>query len=52
MNNKMLFSLFFVSVTLHSFLFSVIVFPNHVSAAGKFTINPKINIKKLDNPIN
>jgi hypothetical protein len=26
------------------------VFPNHATAAGKFTINPKINIKKLNNP--
>jgi hypothetical protein len=49
-NNKVLFSLFIVSVTLALFSSSVIVFPNQAGAAGKFTINPKINIKKLNNP--
>ncbi len=49
-NNKVLFSLFFVSVTLVLFSSSVIVFPNQAVAAGKFTIDPKINIKKLNNP--
>jgi hypothetical protein len=49
-NNKVLFSLFFVSVALVLFFSSVIVFPNHATAAGKFTINPKINLKKLNNP--
>jgi hypothetical protein len=48
-NNKVLFSLFFVSVTL-VLLSTVIVFPNQVIAAGKFTIDPKINLKKLNNP--
>jgi len=49
-NNKVLFSLFFVSVALVLFSSSVIVFPNQAIAAGKFTINPKINLKKLNNP--
>ena len=49
-NNKVLFSLIVVSVTLLLFSSSVIVFPNQSGAAGKFTINPKINIKKLNNP--
>ena len=49
-NNKVLFSLFFVSVALVLFSSSVIVFPNQAIAAGKFTIDPKINIKKLNNP--
>ena len=49
-NNKVLFSLFFVSVALVLFFSSVIVFPNHATAAGKFTINLKINLKKLNNP--
>jgi hypothetical protein len=49
-NNKVLFSLFFVSVTLALFSSLVIVFPNHAIAAGKYTIDPKINIKKLNNP--
>jgi hypothetical protein len=45
-----LFSLFFVSVALVIFSSLVIVFPNHAIAAGKYTINPKINIKNLNNP--
>jgi hypothetical protein len=49
-NNKVLFSLFFVSVALVLFSSSLIVFPNQAIAAGKFTINPKINLKKLNNP--
>ncbi|TLX82273.1 MAG: hypothetical protein E6L04_10240, partial [Thaumarchaeota archaeon] len=49
-NNKVLFSLFFVSVALVLFSSSVIVFPNQAIAAGKFTIDPKINLKKLNNP--
>jgi hypothetical protein len=49
-NNKVLFSLFFVSVALVLFYSSVIVFPNQVIAAGKYMINPKINLKKLNNP--
>jgi hypothetical protein len=49
-NNKALFSLFFVSVALVLFYSSVIVFPNQAIAAGKYTINPKINLKKLNNP--
>jgi len=44
-NNEVLFSLFFVSVALVIFSSSVIVFPNQAIAAGKFTINAKINIK-------
>ena len=28
----------------------MIIFPNRVIAAGKYTIDPKINIKKLNNP--
>jgi hypothetical protein len=44
------FSLFFVSVALVIFSSLVIVFPNHAIAAGKYTIDPKINIKKLNNP--
>jgi hypothetical protein len=50
MNNKVLFYLFFVSVALVIFSSLVIVFPNHAIAAGKYTIDPKINIKKLNNP--
>ena len=49
-SNKVLFSLFFVSVALVIFSSLVIVFPNHAIAAGKYTIDPKINIKKLNNP--
>jgi hypothetical protein len=48
--NKVLSSLFFASVALVLFSSSVIVFPNQATAAGKFTIDPKINIKKLNNP--
>jgi hypothetical protein len=50
MNNKVLFYLFFVSVALVIFSSLVIVFPNHAIAAGKYTIDPKINIKNLNNP--
>ncbi|TLX86876.1 MAG: hypothetical protein E6L04_03175 [Thaumarchaeota archaeon] len=50
LNNKVLFPLFFFSVALILFSSLVIVFPNHATAAGKFTIDPKINIKKLNNP--
>ena len=49
-NNKVLFSLFFVSVAFVLFSSSVIVFPNQAIAAGKFTIVAKINLKKLNNP--
>jgi hypothetical protein len=49
-NNRVLFSLLFFSVALVLFSSSVIVFPNQAIAAGKFTITPKINIKKLNNP--
>ncbi|TLX84406.1 MAG: hypothetical protein E6L04_07010 [Thaumarchaeota archaeon] len=49
-NNKVLFSLFFVSVTLILFSSSVILFANKAIAAGKFTIDPKIDLKKLNNP--
>src|SRR5437867_5670184 len=49
-NNKVLFSLFLVSVALVLFSSSVIVFPNQATAAGKFTIDPKIDLKKLNNP--
>jgi hypothetical protein len=28
----------------------MIVFPNRAIAAGKFTIDPKIDLKKLNNP--
>ena len=48
-NNKLLISLFFVSLALVIFS-SVIVFPNQAIAAGKYTIDPKINLKKLNNP--
>src|SRR5216117_22865 len=50
LNNKVLFPLFFFSVALILFSFLVFVFPIHATAAGKFTIDPKINIKKLNNP--
>src|ERR1041384_8509849 len=49
-NNRVLFSLLFFSVALVLFSSSVIVFPNQAIAAGKFTITPKLNIKKLNNP--
>ncbi len=49
-NNKVQFSLFFVSVAFVLFSSSVIVFPNQAIAAGKFTIVAKMNLKKLDNP--
>ena len=49
-NNKVLFSLFLISVTFILFSSSVILFPNQAVAAGKFTIDPKINIKNLNNP--
>jgi hypothetical protein len=49
-SNIVVFSLFFVSVALVIFSSLVIVFPNQAIAAGKYTIDPKINIKKLNNP--
>jgi len=49
-NNKELSVLLFVSVALVLFSFLVIVTPNQVIAGGKFTIEAKINLKKLDNP--
>ena len=49
LNNKVIFSLSFVFVILVIFS-SMIIFPNRVIAAGKYTIDPKINIKKLNNP--
>ena len=49
LNNKAIFSLSFVFVILVIFS-SMIIFPNRVIAAGKYTIDPKINIKKLNNP--
>jgi len=48
-NNKVMFSLFFVFVILLIFS-SVIVFPNRAIAAGKYTIDAKINLKNLNNP--
>ena len=48
-NNKVMFSLFFVFVILVIFS-SMIVFPNRAIAAGKYTINAKINLKDLNNP--
>jgi hypothetical protein len=48
-NNKVLFSSSFVFVILVIFS-SMIVFPNLAFAAGKYTIDAKINIKKLNNP--
>ena len=47
MDNRMLPFLFFFSVALILFSSLVMVFPNHATAAGKFTINPKINNKKI-----
>jgi hypothetical protein len=44
-----MFSLFFVFVILLIFS-SVIVFPNRAIAAGKYTIDAKINLKNLNNP--
>src|SRR6476620_4825538 len=49
LNNKVIFSLSFVFVILVIFS-SMIIFPNRVIAAGKYTIDHKINIKKLNNP--
>ena len=49
LDNKVIFSLSFVFVVLVIFS-SMIFFPNRVIAAGKYTIDPKINIKKLNNP--
>ena len=49
LNNRVIFSLSFVFVILVIFS-SMIVFPNRAIAAGKYTIDPKINIKKLNNP--
>jgi len=48
-NNKLMFSLFFVFVILLIFS-SMIVFPNRAIAAGKYTIDAKINLKNLNNP--
>ena len=47
-NNKVMFSLLFVFVILVIFS-SMIVFPNRAIAAGKYTINAKINLKDLNN---
>ena len=47
-NNKLLSSLLLVSVALVLLSFSVIVSPNQAIAAGKFTIEAKINLKKLN----
>lgn len=47
--NKLLFSLSFVFIIL-VIVSSVIVFPNRAIAAGKFTINARINLKDVDNP--
>ena len=49
MNNKVPFSSSFVFVILVIFS-SMIVFPNLAFAAEKYTIDAKINIKKLNNP--
>jgi hypothetical protein len=49
LNNRALLSLFFVFLTL-VILSTMIVFPNRALAAGKFTIDAKINLKNLNNP--
>src|SRR4029078_3463163 len=49
MNNKILFSLSFIFVILVIFS-SMVVFPNCAFALGKYTIDAKINLKKLNNP--
>ena len=49
LNNRTLLSLFFVFLTL-VILSTMIVFPNRALAAGKFTIDAKINLKNLNNP--
>ena len=49
MNNKILFSLSFIFVILVIFS-SMVVFPNWAFALGKYTIDAKINLKKLNNP--
>ena len=49
LNSKVIFCLSFAFVILVIFS-SMIFFPNRVIAAGKYTIDPKINIKKLNNP--
>jgi len=48
MNNKVVLSLFTVSVALVLLSSLVIVFSNQAIAAGKFTIEAKINLKKFN----
>ena len=49
LNNRVLCSLLFIFIVLVIFS-SMIVYPNKAIAAGKYTINPKINLKNLNNP--
>lgn len=48
--NKILSSLAFVAIGFTILSFSIFNHSNQVAAAGKFTIQPKINLKSLNNP--